>query len=350
MRAAMLMCTPANRIANRLLAALIAVLALYTGPYILGFAGYYDAYPWLSFAPYNLSLAVGPLVYLYLGAMSGVPGTGQRRRLLHLLPALLQLLYYSCLFAQPLAVKNSWDKDVHRPYVGPGETLLLMGSLLAYAILAWRRYRECDAMAKEWARNMLVAVGLTVAFWLALTVAEFAWSGLSYFQRFPFYVWLAILIAYLGTEGYRQGAVSLPAPAPAAAPPPSPVPGATETMSLAALGAGWRASITAERGWRDPELTVATLARRLGTNTTTLSRALNDGLGVSFTEMINRMRVDAVIVALSQHHDKPVLDIAMAEGFNSKASFNRAFKLYTGSTPTAYRRQGPLETQVSTSG
>lgn len=350
MRAAMLIFTPANHRANRLLAALIAVLALYTAPYIIGFAGYYDAYPWLSFAPYNLSLAVGPLVYLYFSAMSGVPMTGQRRRPFHLLPALLQLLYYSYLFVQPLAFKNNWDTDVHRPYVEPVETLGLMASLVAYAILAWRQYRQSDAMPKEWARNMLVAVGLTVTFWLALTAAEWAWSGLSYFQRFPFYLWLAILISYLGTEGYRHGAVAFPVPAPAAIVPAAPVPCATETGNLAELGARWRATITAERWWRDSELTLATLARRLGTNTTTLSRALNDGLGVSFTEMINRMRVEAVIVALSQHHDQPVLDLAMAEGFNSKASFNRAFKLYTGSTPTEYRRQGPLATQVSTSG
>ena len=59
MRAAMLCFIPANRAANRLLAALIAVLALFTFPYIIGYAGYYDAYPWLSFFPYNLTSQSG---------------------------------------------------------------------------------------------------------------------------------------------------------------------------------------------------------------------------------------------------------------------------------------------------
>lgn len=352
MRAAMLIFTPTNHAANRLLAALITVLALYTAPYIIGFAGYYDAYPWLSFAPYNLGLAIGPLVYLYICAMGRVSWNARRRWALHLLPALLQLLYYSVLFVQPLGFKNDWDKEVHRPYVEPVEALLLAVSLVTYLRLAWRQYREPGDIPREWGRNMLVAMGLTVTFWLTLDIAELAWSGLSYFQRFPFYLWLSVLVCYLGTEGYRAGPATLPMPSIAPIAPTMPIskPRATEPHDVAELGRRWHATITVERWWRDPALSLPTLARLLGTNTSTLSRALNEGLGMSFTEMINRMRVDAVVVALGQHHDKPVLEIAFEEGFNSKASFNRAFKLYTGGTPTQYRRSAAPETQVSTSG
>lgn len=342
MRAAMLCCIPVNRVANRLLAALIVVLALYTAPYIIGYAGYYDAYPWLSFAPYNLTLAVGPLLYLYMAAVRGEKIA--RHRALHLLPALLQFLYYGCVFAQPLAFKNTWDANVHRPYVDPAETLMLIASLSAYLLLAWRRHRRSSDTRPEWTRNLLVAMALTVSFWLTLAGAEFAWSGLSYFQRFPFYLWLAILVCYLGTEGYRHGAVPFPVTALA---PIESIPAVAP--NLAELGERWRATITAERWWREPELTLATLARRLGTNTTALSRTLNDGLGLNFNEVMNRLRVDAVVAALGENDDRPVLDIALAEGFNSKASFNRAFKLYTGETPTEYRRRIQLQEPVSKS-
>ncbi|WP_426189890.1 helix-turn-helix domain-containing protein [Massilia sp. DWR3-1-1] len=84
---------------------------------------------------------------------------------------------------------------------------------------------------------------------------------------------------------------------------------------------------------------MASLARQLGTNTSTLSRAINDGLGVNFNELINRLRTDAVLAALQGDDERrPLLEIALAEGFNSKASFIRAFKLYTGQTPSAYRQ------------
>jgi hypothetical protein len=45
LRAGMLCCIPVNRRVNTLMAALIVVLALYTAPYIFGYAGSYDANP-----------------------------------------------------------------------------------------------------------------------------------------------------------------------------------------------------------------------------------------------------------------------------------------------------------------
>jgi AraC-like DNA-binding protein len=357
LRAAMLFCLPANRVANSLLAALIAVLALYTAPYIIGYAGYYDAYPWLSFAPYNLTLVVGPLLYLYLNAVRDGTWKIGWWWLLHLLPACFQLSYYSYVFAQPLAFKYAWDANIHRPYIAPAETGWLLASLLAYLLLAWRGDRQSRDGA-EWERNFLIAMGLTTTFWLMLIGAEWAWSGLNYFQRFPFYLWLAILICYLGTAGYADSVARSVAPAPKASLPEEPQPAASPrppsreiistAANFAALGKDWHSTIIEARWWRDPDLTVATLARRLGTNTTTLSRALNEGLGFNFNEMINRLRVDAVVVALSRQNEKAVLDIALAEGFNSKASFNRAFKLYTGETPTEYRRR-IHNSEVSTS-
>ena len=211
------------------------------------------------------------------------------------------------------------------------------------------RRRHLRDARLEWARNFLVAIGLTIGCWIILIGAEFAWSGLSYFQRFPFYLWLAILMGYLGTEGYRHGI----APFPVARcrwrrrRPPRPRSRPTRPN----WAARWRAIIIEEKWWRDPELTLATLARRLGTNTTALSRAMNEGLGLNFNEVINRLRVDAVIAALhGSDSGQPVLDIALSEGFNSKASFNRVFKLYTGETPTEYRRRLNAPAQVPTSG
>ena len=44
-----------NRSAQRLLAVLLVVAVLRLMPYVLGFAGAYDAWPWLSFAPFGFS-------------------------------------------------------------------------------------------------------------------------------------------------------------------------------------------------------------------------------------------------------------------------------------------------------
>jgi len=51
--AALLLRGATNRSANRLLALLLTVVALRVLPYIIGFAGFCDAYPWLSYLPYE---------------------------------------------------------------------------------------------------------------------------------------------------------------------------------------------------------------------------------------------------------------------------------------------------------
>jgi len=350
LRAGMLCCIPVNRRANRLMAALIVVLALYTVPYIIGYAGYYDAYPWLSFAPYNLTLAIGPQLYLYLIALqSGESALPQRWRL-HFLPALLQLAYYCVLFAQPIGFKNAWNGSVHERLIDPLETVGLVLSLAVYWRLAHRALQRQPTVPAEWGRNFLMAMGLSILIWYGMLMLEWAFSGLSYFQRFPFYMWLGMLVCHLGSEACRQGAVPLllAAPGPAQALDPE----SRSTPDQAALGQRWRGAIIDAQWWRDPDLNLAGLAQHLGTNTTALSRAFNDGLGMNFNEVLNRIRVDAVLAALQRDDGgRSVLDIALAEGFNSKASFNRLFKQYTGETPSDYRRRlqsGGLPLQVST--
>jgi hypothetical protein len=53
-----------NRTANRTLAALLVVLAGIITPWMIGFAGFYDTWRWLSFAPFQVTLAVAPLIWL----------------------------------------------------------------------------------------------------------------------------------------------------------------------------------------------------------------------------------------------------------------------------------------------
>ena len=55
-----------NRVANRFLAALLLAVVLLITPFTIGYAGLYDAYPWLSFAPFFWQLGFGPLIYFYV--------------------------------------------------------------------------------------------------------------------------------------------------------------------------------------------------------------------------------------------------------------------------------------------
>ncbi len=365
--AVLLLRVPANRIANRLLALLLAVVALRVFPYIIGFAGFYDAYPWLSYFPYDWSLGYGALIWLYTRAICA--GELPARWRWHLLPAAVQGTYYCLMFAQPLAFKDQWNATIHDPRIVPVETVWSLLAMAIYLTMAWRdyvayqRWLDSDLSNREefrlsWLRALLLAFGATLAFWVATSLIDAFVRSLNYFDRFPLYLWFSLLIYGLGVGGLRNATRLYPRPGPDLELPPESAIGETDEVTpptdgpapvldrkpdWTAAGQRWSELVRKEGWWRDPDLTAPLLARHLATNTNYLSRALNEGLGQNFNEFVNRLRVEAVQAELARADlDRDVLAVALDAGFNSKASFNRVFKRLTGETPTEFRRRHGL--------
>lgn len=332
-----------NRVANRALAALIVAFALFLTPYIIGFAGFYDAWPWLSFAPFELTLSFGPLLYLYVQGLTG--GRLNRTWPLHFLPVVLQFLSQALVFPLPLATKDAWDRMAHAPYIDPLLTAAAILSLAIYGTGAWRRRRLYLAWLADnrtdegrfdprWIRNVLIALGVALAVWAGFFAANLADPGRTYFDQFWMYAGLSGLVIYLGVEGWRHAGLAFPVMTDG--PPPTEV--ETPTRDWTRQGEIWRDALVARELWRDPELTLAAAARALGTNTSYLSRALNEGLGVTFSALVNRQRVAAIQQQLADPAEtRDLTTLALEAGFNSKASFNRAFVQVAQVTPTAYR-------------
>lgn len=91
--------------------------------------------------------------------------------------------------------------------------------------------------------------------------------------------------------------------------------------------------------YREPELKVVDLARRIGTAEHKLSRLIAHALGEkNFNQMVNRHRIAYACRRLADPAARAtVLDISADAGFASLGPFNRAFKAATGRTPTDYR-------------
>ncbi|MET4733155.1 AraC-like DNA-binding protein [Thalassospira sp. MBR-102] len=87
----------------------------------------------------------------------------------------------------------------------------------------------------------------------------------------------------------------------------------------------------------DPLLTMPKLASAVGATPNQLSFVLNRHLSQSFFEFVNTVRIEEAVRLLLAEPNRPVLDIAMAVGFNSKSTFNLAFRRVTGTTPSKYR-------------
>lgn len=333
---------PESRGANRAMAALLVVVVLTITPYTLGYAGCYDAWPWLTFAPFSWQLALGPLLWIYVHQIViGGPPKGWRW---HLVPAAMQGAYYTVMFLQPTDVKFAWYLGGHARIVSPLLWAAVCLSVTAYWLPAWGVAvgRDGTAVAQEpdradalrWVRAILVLIGVVIACGVGFGLWHLWIRPLSYFDAFGLYLAFAGLAYALGIAGWRQThgrtgkrvTESRREQRPRTSSPPD---------DWRARGRQWAEQMEAAGWFREPDLTLSTLARRLGTNTAYLSRAFNDGLGESFTMVVNRLRVAAACRALEEGGS--VLAIALDVGFGSKATFNRVFRQCLGTTPSTWR-------------
>lgn len=98
-----------------------------------------------------------------------------------------------------------------------------------------------------------------------------------------------------------------------------------------------------ERLYRDASLTLLALAEKLGLTPHQMSWVINEELRVSFPSLVNGYRIEDVKGRLAEPSSEKtsILQIALEAGFNTKASFNRAFKAHTGMTPSQFKKRLP---------
>lgn len=331
--------TLANRAANLTLAALLVVLAGIVTPWMIGFAGFYDHWPWLSFAPFSITLAVAPLLWLYAVAL--VDGRWPASGRLHLMPAAAQFLFLALSFALPMPLKERWA-DASAPFTGPVTALGTVAGLALYGLAGLRLLadyrrrlaaeRSDDArFAARWLSRAIGAMLVLLPVWGVYAIWDLV-EPLGYSNLMGLHVAIATFGLYLAIEGWRHADLPFPHFGQAESAPPA-------ARDWRADGEKWAAAVRAN-GWAaDPELSLASLARKIGTNSFYLSRALNEGLGVGFSAFVNGLRSEAVAAALDRGDRRDLLELALEAGFASKASFNRAFQARYAMSPSAYRRR-----------
>ncbi|WP_303920039.1 AraC family transcriptional regulator [Draconibacterium sediminis] len=99
-----------------------------------------------------------------------------------------------------------------------------------------------------------------------------------------------------------------------------------------------------EEPFLDASLTLHSLAQKTGILSRELSILINHHLNKHFFDFVNEYRIEKAmeLLAAPDRKEYTVLEILYEVGFNSKSSFNTAFKKHTGLTPTEYRRKNKV--------
>ena len=344
-----------NHTANRLLATLVGLISLRLAIYVLGFAGMYDDYPWLTFAPLDVSLSFGPLLWLYICALTRGQLPEHWKR--HFIPAAMQFAYFCTTFALPIDAKLQWYRGEHLDIVEPLGLAALLLSSSAYLVATWRRQRgyqrwlderfaDRDQWRLGWLTAIVTAFAITLGAAVVAAIINQIIAPLDYFGRTPVIVASSLLAYALGLLGWRHAALNLP--------------NQTARLEINARGAKvtragtlfatWARRVETQGWWREEGVTLSGIARRLGVSERTLSRGLSEGSGGNFNAFINGLRVSAVMRAIEFGTEQDLLTIALNSGFNSKASFNRAFLKHTGMPPSRWRALASHNSPIATTG
>ncbi len=92
--------------------------------------------------------------------------------------------------------------------------------------------------------------------------------------------------------------------------------------------------------YKNRKLQLKDLSKEVATSENYVSEVLSKQLQTNYYDFVNRYRVHEVkkLMNSEKHKDYKLMAIAMEAGFNSKTTFNAAFKKNTGQTPSEYKK------------
>lgn len=293
----------------------LLLLAALAGLQAAHFAWLHLARPWMDSAPYRMALfAVAPSFFLFTQPLLKPAGPPPTRAVaaLHFVPAALAGLL------SPATART-----------------------LAFAIgatyLFWLGRRLCALRAAR-AHFAAEATLLGLAFGLGVLVAGLglAPTVMSRTTFTSFYA-CAIGLAFLLVQVTLSLRPQLPAEVREVAQASYTTTTLAKVDCEAAL-ARLDALMVSQQLYKDPELSLSTLAARLGLSPHQLSELLNTRLGKSFSRLLRERRIAAARTMLCEQPSASVLSVGLSVGFSSPSNFYEAFRDLEGTTPGQYRK------------
>jgi putative ABC transport system permease protein len=338
----------ANRSANRSLAIALAVAALWIARIVAIDIHLADYAPFWSRLPMQFSLALGPLIYFYVLKITRPEYKFQRRDMLHFSPLLLELGAYVLETIQSINTgATAYDTPIFQQ-LNPVFQLLAFVSVIFYlykchvlieGFYQQQKFNGGDRYRHElrWLHRLLIGFGMLWLLWTPFVAIDYFFYNYQLGPEgyYPLYFLLVVMIVWIAARAFlREEMGAQPDAAASILKPLLPA-------ELKQKGTWLKKVVKENRYYQDPELSLASLAEKLGLTTHELSRIINTVLKKSFNDFINEYRVqDAARKMKDPAFDHlTLLGIAFESGFNAQSSFNRIFKQTTGKSPLEYKNE-----------
>ena len=281
----------------------------------------------------------GPSLYFYARSITDSGFHFNRRHGVHLLPMMLYFLYMACRFH----FHRMTQSGALTPLESGVLIVIFYSILTAYIVSALRILRiyyseikqYCSSIEKinlNWLRFVLVGV----VFVVILEVLFFFTSLLGIHLRLLLSLVYAIIFVLVTVGIYRI----LNQPVLFVQPEKYKHSTLSESDKKTILNQ-ILVFIQKEKTYLIPTLTLNDLAETICLPPRAVSQVINEFLGKNFYDFINAYRIEEAKRLLIDPASgaKTVLEILYQVGYNSKSSFNLAFKHHTGMTPLEFKEK-----------
>ena len=310
---------------------------------------------------------LGPLLLFYIKSLV-LPS---QKYLSHLFVHLIPFLIYWLVISLPLSLDIAfglfpWYRHVY-PELADFINLAENVYFISYIILSYQLIRKILKASKDqystiekdnlrWLIYLITGLTLVVIVDSAFSVYELNFPMITWNIGTVIAFFLVILYSILGFKGLFQSKILLPE---YVLNPDKDVKKTSENSNseneekkisqLNSLSANEIEQLKIklykilefDKPFLDDSLSLTELASQIGISNKQLSELLNQHLKVNFYNLINDYRINEVKRRLENYNSnkETLLGIAFESGFQSKASFNRVFKLKTGLSPSKYLKK-----------
>lgn len=347
-----------QRLSDKLLGWIMFILAMELQDYTFGFAGINFLWDELNGFPRSVSLLFGPIVYFYFLAQTNRSFFLKKKHLWHFLPYAAYFVYKLFFFLQgPERVETLHQStlDLVMTYVLRICLIVSFVFYLSKCSSIYRKYRKwsldqfsnLELIDFRWFRNFIFSMIVWLIFREVMLVIDVIFK-LDFYQDWWWNLALAAVAIYIGLKGFSQKqpariSFDLDKVDDFTKHEASVLPEKTVSIKgvdpeKVQIAKKLKEIMENDSLYLQPELNLQELAQYLQTNPALLSAAINQVFGKNFNEYINGLRIDEFVRKYNADSNRrfTLLSHAMDSGFNSKATFNRAFKKIKGKSPQEF--------------
>ena len=336
-----------NRRNNILLSTIFILIAWNMGNLTLQINGVVLKWEFLQQIDDGFFLLFGPIFYLYAQCVIFRDFKLSSGNLLHLIPYLLLTILILSLNLTPVTSEGTIKNDL--PWQFYLISALMYAHVFVYLGLAYKSlwkyrkiikntYSQIDQINLDW-------LNFSINTFVLITFVSMIQSFIAFSKNTS--VSIATLVLLLIFIFYFVNKVILKALRQ-----PEIFAGITQNETSKYLGSNLTPSqieaykkqlvvlLNTEKSFLNPQVSLTDLSEKLSVSTKHLSQVINQSFNKSFFDFINTYRIQEVQQILKESKDDKltVLEAMYQAGFNSKSSFNTAFKKETGQTPTEFRK------------